>query len=197
MSRTLQTEQQLQGMALSADRANRPRMLVIIPALLLLGAALTAIASAWNMNTQAQRLTNSERTRDSALKTMAGLEAERASIPKLHEMFERDPLLAATIRQYGQQVFSEAGIEDEFPDPAPRERGYPAGGEHMTRTSTPTTLHNQPLTPILTFVDRVLQDPDNKFVDSDNLYLASFDLNPVAGADTWNATIAFETYEYE
>jgi hypothetical protein len=191
--RDAQLEMQLAGAANAAERANRPRTLVIVAGLIAGGALLFTSLIAWQIGSRRTQLA-------SALATQAAVEryAEQArelreTSPNLADLFPVDLAMADKIQQIAREVwrgepnvatvqtvrYSSAGI---------RLNDVPVRNANVSSTVRLTDLER-----VLRFMETVEEAPE-----LEGTFVSSLRLTPAPGGqDGWSGSIDFRRYEYE
>ncbi|MGP1345321.1 MAG: hypothetical protein ACTS3F_01455 [Phycisphaerales bacterium] len=190
--KTRRIETQLSAIAHTADRRNRPMVVIVIAGLCMLGALGYAVASFSNMNSQGSRLVTAERTQERVRTLMAQIRAERASRLDYAEMFPQKTRFPLSVVEQANAVWPER--EWTFGQLG-REKPQRAVQliENLNRVGVQLTIRGEPLDKVLELSDRILTGPEEEFGKS---FLAMIDLRPTPTDDTWISLIEIDRYEY-
>jgi hypothetical protein len=180
-------ETQLGAAANAADRANRPTLLVVAPALLLLGAIVLVLVTNHRFSVAKSALSArlAERARvDQLIEYASELEAAN---PDVGVLFPPDPFLDVKIADVAQDVWGEGGPVTVSGKSSPRAVGLArqiAKSDVDVSWTTPL-----PIDELFTFIYRVLNEPEM----TGHVFLARINIKPLPGG--WIGSARFRLYE--
>lgn len=180
------TEAQLSAAAGAADRANRPTILVVAPALLLLGAVIITLITFQRFSSAKATLKDrvAEQTKVNAqVDYYAVLEQARPDVATLYPI---NDFMDTNMDDIARDVWGEELPITVSPKSNPRPVGLNRAIERSdveVGITAPT-----PIDEIFEFVHRVLSDEQ-----LDGVFLAKIDIRPNPGG--WTGQLKFRTYE--
>ena len=186
MSRPATIDAQLNALAASVERANRPRSLLVIPAALLVASAVFALWSFRELRAQGSALVNERRS----VERIAGLVGEIQALKEADVDTAALYPTVAFIRSEVENAWREAGLPFREPPIISSPRQSTAVQVPLiVRTDVVCTVNNEALDTILRWIDNVLRRGDL----AGRIFLTQVQLTP--GGTGWRATIQFSLYE--
>ncbi len=181
-------ENQLRAQAAAADRANRPTMLVVVPALLLVGALLLTLVAG-------VRLVESKRTLERRLADRAQVErivfeAEqlRRRTPDLDALYPPLPGLGDEIEREARRVWPEGSRGTvRVGQVNPRPWSVSSTGD-LVQVSVDCTVSNVSFQDLTTWIRRVIDEPTRRRV-----FVSKLSVEPTPQG--WTGTVQFRAYQ--
>ena len=179
-------ETQLGAAANAADRANRPTLIVVAPALLLVGAIILVLITNHRFSVAKSVLGDrlAERARvDQLIEFAAELEAAN---PDIGVLFPPNPFMDVNIADVAQDVWGENGPVDVSGKSNPRSVGL---ARQIERSDVDVSFTQPiPLDELFRFIHGVLSDQELRGV-----FLARINITPRSGG--WMGSLRFRLYE--
>jgi len=182
------TYRQLTAMANASDRANRPRTLLLIPALALL-AGLIFLAVSYSSFGDARRRVEAEAFQAQRLARLVGtyesLQRQRVDLSDVYPPVELELKVLEAYDDAGIPFDREPRIQAE------RQQLLPATRSNVVRTTVKAIASNESLENILRWTHNVVHHPDLE----GRAFVYAITLTPLPMSEAWSATIDFAIYE--
>ncbi len=189
-ARTAQTEAQLAAMANTADRANRPRVLVVVGGLIALAAVLLITVRFFGF-VQARSLLEQRLTEAASVQKNIEASAElRSNTTDLSAIFPDNPSMADRIEAIAGEVWGDEVGSLISIGVINYGNAVFQGDTKLKRADVRCTFGMLRTEQILEWVERVLNDPSLAGV-----FISQFDIGP-SGPGEWRGTITFRMYVY-
>ena len=182
------TYRQLTAMANASDRANRPRALLLIPALALV-AGLIVLAVSYSSFGDARERVEAEAFQAQRLARLVGvyesLQRQRVDLSEVYPPVEFELRILEAYDDAGIPFDREPRIQAE------RQQLLPATRSNVVRTTVKGVASNESLENILQWIHNVVHHPDLE----GRAFIYSITLTPLPTSEAWSATIDFAIYE--
>lgn len=188
IERTDGTEQQLAALASGADRANRPGLFVVVPALLLVGACLLALIAFVRFEDNRVGLRRELSQQALTERRLEEYRRLQEDVPDVAEMFPIRLALADRIEEIAENIVW-AGESVPVQVPAATSRPLFANSD-LARRDVVCSVSNASLAKLLEWVGLVEGDERVRGV-----FVAGVDLRPPQGRGGWSGTVTFRLYE--
>lgn len=191
MIRPGKIDTQLQAMAASADRANRPTGLVVIGGAVLTLAAIFALWSGFSFLKARNRLKDEMATREWVGVRLARIASKKQETPDLDAIYPPMPYFDTNIEDTALKVYEIAKEEKQAKLPVavrPPDGPRPlTGTPGVGKTTVDVSLNAQPIEKILGLLNATQESPYLK-----TAFVSSINLTPIPAG--WNAQIRFAAY---
>lgn len=191
MIRPAKIDAQLNAMAGSADRANRPTTLVIMGAGVVAVAAIFALWSGARFLTARQRLQAEMNNRAQVGMFLTQIASKKQETPDLDAKYPPLPFFDPNVHETALNVYGLSQDEKAKLPVAVRPRESPkplTGTPGVSKTSVDVTFNAQPLEKIFALINAVQENKDLR-----TTFVSSINLTPITTG--WNGTIRFGAYE--
>ncbi|MEO1129916.1 MAG: hypothetical protein AAFX05_09465 [Planctomycetota bacterium] len=182
--RAPELEAQLLATANAADRANRPRLVVIAPALLLVGAMIFALVTVQRLSLAKGSLQDARSLSDQVDQIITQTMAWRANRLPV-ELYVQNPFMADNIDEIRKTVMGSDDTSIRVGSKQARAIGLDGV---LQRADVDCQVGDVPLDALLGWIEAVEQHPDLSRV-----FVAQLELRPSARG--WSGTVRFRRYE--
>jgi len=182
--RSSELETQLLAAASAADRANRPRIFVIAPALLLIGALIFALVKYQRFVYAKDELASARAQVGELREVIAQAERWRAGRLPIDEIYQQNPFMDVNIDDLRKAMLGEdAGVR------VGQVNRRPLGLDgQLQRADVDCRITEAPLDDVMAWVEAV-----EAHESLERVFVSRLDLQP--GREGWNGMIRFRGYE--
>lgn len=179
-------ETQLTAAANAADRANRPRMFVVVPAILLIGALILTLIIFQRFSV-AKKVLSSRLVERGRVQAIINYSHElEAAHPDPAKLFPANDFMDVNINDVAKEIWGEKGVANVGPKQRPRSLGL---NKQVERSDVDVNLTTSAsIDDVFRFIRGVLTKDELKGV-----FLGKIDLRPVPGG--WVGSLRFSLYE--
>lgn len=186
MSLRGETYMQLSASAGALDRANRPRMLLVVPALLLLGALVFLLIAGTRFGDARQRLAAQNEQRQTVEELIQRTVANRADTPDLASLYPKRVFMDSDVQDLISEVFGPDGTQTIT---LGRKRERPLlTSPDLEIVDLDATIRNVDIFDLFRWIARVENDERLK-----GIFVSNLRLQPGQGG--WNGTVQFRLYQ--